>query len=205
MHAPVAHDDRNDDLEEQLAERFTAAWRSSVFGIVEAGRVLREARDKLPRGRFVEWLESRLHRTRRTADMLIAIADDPRIEKHASQMPSHWATLHSLTRLSDADFHRLRRDGTIHPEMMRKDLKQALGAGDHGGDGDGDGDGDEDEDDRRLRAEQEQREQAQAARRLVAQAKLAEFIYGLMDEHQLDADDVPLMFKELLSQFQPKA
>jgi DNA modification methylase len=115
MHAPL-------NLEDQLVDRFNAAWRSSVLGIVEAGRVLREARDKLPRGRFVGWVESRLHRTRRTADMLIAIADDSRIEKYISQMPTSWGTLYDISQLSGDDFDRLLGNGTICAEMQRRDL-----------------------------------------------------------------------------------
>jgi hypothetical protein len=118
-----------DRLEDLLAERFNAAWRQSVLGIIEAGRILREAREKLPRGRFVPWVKERLGRTRRTADVLIAIAEDPRIENHSSQMPASWRTLYDISRLGDEEFYRLLADGTINPDMQRSGSQQLGGSG----------------------------------------------------------------------------
>ena len=117
-----------------------ASW---VHGVIEAGRVLRDAQDRLPRGRFASWVESRLRRTRRSAEMLIAIAVDPRIANHGWP-PALWRTLYEITRLSDEDFYRLLEAGVIQPEMLRKDL--ALDGADDDGTKSDDEDNNDDED-----------------------------------------------------------
>jgi len=96
------HQNDPDRLEDHHASRFETTWGSSVHGIIEAGRVLREAQDRLPRGRFASWVESRHQRTRRSVEMLIAIAADPRIANHGSP-PTLWRPLYEITRLSDED------------------------------------------------------------------------------------------------------
>jgi hypothetical protein len=113
-----------DRLEEYYAARFELAWRRSVDSIIEAGKVLAEAKDRLPRSRFEPWVEKRLGWTRQSANRLIAVATDARIGTHGFQMPSSWRTLYDITRLDDAEFDRLLNEGTINPEMKRKDLKR---------------------------------------------------------------------------------
>jgi hypothetical protein len=48
-------------------------------------------------------------------------------------------------------------------------------------------------------------QQDRAPVRLVAENALAPIIYDLMTDHQLDAADLPLVFKALLERFSPKA
>src|ERR1700730_11948717 len=57
---------------EAYATRFQAAWRSSVESIIEAGRILVEAKGALRHGRFGTMLD-KLNLGARTAQMLMAI------------------------------------------------------------------------------------------------------------------------------------
>ena len=58
----------------------------------------------------------------RSARMLMAIARDERIRKHVSVLPPHWGTLAELTKLPPEVFAAKIADGTINPEMQRKDV-----------------------------------------------------------------------------------
>jgi hypothetical protein len=109
---------------QEWAKRIGAAWQKSLDGIFEAGRLLIDAKADLTHGGFTPMIESDLPFGERTAQMLMKIASDPRIAdpKHASLLPPHWATLHALTLLPDAEFKRAIEQKIINPEMARKDL-----------------------------------------------------------------------------------
>jgi hypothetical protein len=42
-------------------------------------------------------------------------------------LPPHWGTLYELTKLSDDEFEEKLADGTINPEMERKDIARSDG------------------------------------------------------------------------------
>jgi N6-adenosine-specific RNA methylase IME4 len=111
----------------EWAGRIVAAWRKSVDGILEAGRLLAEAKAVLPHGAFVDMVERELPFGARMAQMLMKIGADPRLAdaKHASLLPTHWYTLYELTKLSDQAFAVKLSTGEIHPGMERRDVVMA--------------------------------------------------------------------------------
>jgi DUF3102 family protein len=106
------------------ADRIRSAWQSSFDGIIECGRLLAAAKAELEHGEWLLLIETELQFKKRTAQSLITIAQDERFTKatHVALLPPHWGTLAELTRLPDDVFDKKIADGTIHPEMQRKDI-----------------------------------------------------------------------------------
>jgi Protein of unknown function (DUF3102) len=110
------------------ADRINAAWltgtRSAFEAAFEAGRILNEAKGKVPHGDFTGMVENDLLFNARTAQRLMVIAKDQRISNptHVSLLPLHWGTLYELSKLKDEQFEAALKDGTIHPDMERKDV-----------------------------------------------------------------------------------
>jgi N6-adenosine-specific RNA methylase IME4 len=116
---------------QKWADRIARAWLISLGAIIETGRLLVEAKegpDRLRHGEFIAMVNADLPFGRRTASMLMAVARDPRITNgnHGSHLPISWRTLYELTKLSDDDFNAKLIDGTINPEMERKDVAHTL-------------------------------------------------------------------------------
>jgi hypothetical protein len=77
-----------------------------------------------------EWgamVESDLPFNRHTAHKLMQIAGDKRLTNvsQGKHLPASWTTLYELTKLDDATFDQKLRDGSINPEMRRKDVARA--------------------------------------------------------------------------------
>jgi len=106
----------------EWAARIRAAWQSSVESIIETGRLIAAAKEQLEHGEFEAMVESDLPFGPRTARMLKNVAEDERIRNHGSVLPPSWRTLYELTKLEDDEFAAKLADGTIHPEMQRKDV-----------------------------------------------------------------------------------
>jgi len=107
------------------AARIKACWQASVEGIIEAGRLLTEARHAIGHGKWQEMCEKDLPFTPRTAQMLMAIAKDPRLTdaKRVSLLPPAWGTLYQLTKLDDKAFDAAIEQKVIRPDMERRDVK----------------------------------------------------------------------------------
>lgn len=112
------------------ATRITACWQASVKAILEVGSLLAEAKEALDHGDFGSMIETDLPFTARTAQMLMAISADPRLTnpKHVSLLPPHWGTLYELTKLDDKQFDAKVADGTIRPDLERKDVPRGARA-----------------------------------------------------------------------------
>jgi N6-adenosine-specific RNA methylase IME4 len=106
----------------------TTSWRRSTEAIIETGRLLADAKATLPHGAFGRMIASELPFDARTAQMLMAIAADPRLQNphHGSLLPPSWRTLYELTRLDDATLDARIADGTIRPNMERRDIALAV-------------------------------------------------------------------------------
>jgi hypothetical protein len=104
--------------------RIAEVWRKSVEAILEAGRLLIEAKAALPHGSFLYMVDSELPFKRSTAFRLMTIAADPRLTNgaHVQHLPPHWGTLYELTKLTDEQFEARLATGGIHPEMERRDV-----------------------------------------------------------------------------------
>ncbi len=92
--------------------------------MIETGPRLIAAKGELPHGQFEAMVEQDLPLGPRTAQRLRAVADDDELVNptHGSLLPASWRKLYELSRLPPARFHELIEDGTIHPEMRRKDV-----------------------------------------------------------------------------------
>lgn len=110
------------------AAEIIKAWQSTVHGIFETGNALIEAKTSLPHGEFEAMIASDLPFGPRTAQRLMVVADDRRLTKttHASHLPPSWMTLYELSKLDDVSFKARIADGTINPEMQRKDITNIL-------------------------------------------------------------------------------
>jgi N6-adenosine-specific RNA methylase IME4 len=106
------------------AARIVACWQASVTGILEVGRLLTAAKDALPHGEFEAMINAHLPFVPRTAQMLMAIAADPRLSnpKHVSLLPPSWGTLYELTKLSDEQFSVSLSAGKIRPDVERGEI-----------------------------------------------------------------------------------
>jgi hypothetical protein len=104
-------------------ERISQAWRDSVEAIIETGRRVLDAKEKLPHGEFTAVVKNDLPFGPRTAERLMAVADNPVISNatHGSHLPPSWRTLYELTRLPTPVLEAKIADGTINPGMERKD------------------------------------------------------------------------------------
>jgi hypothetical protein len=106
------------------AARITERWRASVESIIETGRLLLRAKEALPHGEFGAMCEHLLPFSARTAQMLIAVAEDQRLAnpQYIALLPASWGTLYDLTRLSDQEFESAIHDRKIYAEMERKEV-----------------------------------------------------------------------------------
>lgn len=111
------------------AANISNAFARSVQAIIETGRLLVEAKDALPHGEFLSMVESDLPFSKQTAQQLMTIARDPRIQKHDSVMllPPSWITLYELTQLDDDTFRRAVTAGVIRPEITRQEVRKLRG------------------------------------------------------------------------------
>jgi N6-adenosine-specific RNA methylase IME4 len=110
------------------AERIAKAWQSSLVGIFESGRLIAASKESLDHGEFLGMITDDLPFCARTAQRLMAIAADDRLTDatHVSHLPPHWGTLYELTKMSNDVFDASIIDGTINPEMQRKDVGREL-------------------------------------------------------------------------------
>src|SRR6266700_3394730 len=109
---------------DQWAAEISACWRQSVEAIIQTGRLIAAAKEALPHGEFTAMIESQLPFTARTAQRLMAIGTDARLTNptHVSLLPPSWGTLYELTTLDDEQLEAKFADGTIRPDMERREV-----------------------------------------------------------------------------------
>jgi hypothetical protein len=112
----------------QWATRISTAWQKSVESIIETGGLLIAAKAALDHGQWGQMVESDLPFSRQTAHKLMKIADDARLSNvaHVRHLPPSWGILYELTKLDDDTFDQKLRDGTIRPDMHRKDVARNI-------------------------------------------------------------------------------
>lgn len=106
------------------AAKINAEWRKSLESVIEAGRILLEAKASLLHGQFTLMVEQELDFNPRTAQRLMAIAQDVRLANPviSPRLPKAWTTLYELTTLTDEEFDRALKEEIIHPKMERADV-----------------------------------------------------------------------------------
>lgn len=110
--------------DEGWAARIAACWRQSAEAIIATGRLIAEAKEAMEYGEFTAMVEQALPFTARTAQMLMAIAADPRLTnpKRVSLLPPSWGAMYELTRLKDEDLDRGFAEGVIKPDIERNEI-----------------------------------------------------------------------------------
>lgn len=112
---------------QQYAKAITEAWQKSVDGIIEAGRLLIEAKadPELKHGEFEAMVNLKLPFTPSTARMLMIIARNSELAKreHVHVLPPSWGTLYELTKLPPETLRTCIEDGRITPKLERKDVR----------------------------------------------------------------------------------
>jgi len=102
-----------------------------VLAIIDVGKLLLGAKHTLPHGDFGPMIESdKVPFGWSAANQLMAIAGHSLLanSNHGKNLPSSWRTLYELTKAPDDALGGWLADGTIHPEIQRKDVKRLLRA-----------------------------------------------------------------------------
>jgi hypothetical protein len=125
------------DQVDTFAKQIRASWQKASASILETGRLLRQAQDKLSHG---EWgllfavddedgeRPTKLPFGVRTAQMLMKIAEHPVISnaKFISLLPPSWGTLARLTAIPEEALASMFTDGQITPETRVKDVDDII-------------------------------------------------------------------------------
>ena len=108
-----------------FAEHVRAALTKSVEGFLEAGDWLGKAKGALKHGEWIKMLET-VPLERSKAAMLMKIADHEVISnvEHVQHLPPSWGTLYKLTMLPSPLLEAKIGDGTINPQMERKQVME---------------------------------------------------------------------------------
>jgi hypothetical protein len=111
----------------EFVARICAAWRQSAEGILEAGRLLCEAKAQVEAGCFQQMVRDELPFSLGTARKLMAIANNPVLSKHVEALPPNWSVLHALTVLPTETLRARIEDGTITPRIKLSDVAALRG------------------------------------------------------------------------------
>lgn len=108
----------------RYVQRIQIQLNKTLQGFIEIGKILAEAEEKLGRKSWLDMVNYDLPFSRRTAEKLVKIAEDKRITNPAymQALPPHWTSLHELTFLDDDQFDDAIKNGSIHPDVERKDI-----------------------------------------------------------------------------------
>jgi hypothetical protein len=110
------------------ADRINDAWQKSINGILESGRLLIRAKDKLDHGNFEKMIQSELNFGENTAQRLMNIARNPTLANpdHGQLLPPSWRTLDELDRaerkLGEGTISRWLAEGTVTPKTERREI-----------------------------------------------------------------------------------
>jgi len=110
---------------EHAAGYITDAWQKAVDSIVETGRRLMEAKERVGHGNWLPTIEI-LPFSQQTANKLMTIAQHPDIANHAHgrDLPASWTTLYALTPLPPGEIPRRIKAREITPELDRATAQQ---------------------------------------------------------------------------------
>jgi hypothetical protein len=112
-------------------KRIKAALGKSVVGFIEAGRELTKAKKDLDaHGEWMPLVEVDLGMSISMADRLMKIGSHPILSKsaHGPNLPPAWRTIYELTKVPPHRLEAKLKDGTINPQMGRKDVAELLPA-----------------------------------------------------------------------------
>jgi Protein of unknown function (DUF3102) len=111
---------------DEFVKRISASWEKAVASIIETGRLLIEAKQELPHGAFQRMIDNRLPFGRRTAQMLMKIAEHPVLgkAKNFSHLPPSWSALHQLSYLPADEVEWLIKKKLLTSQTRYSDVKK---------------------------------------------------------------------------------
>ncbi len=111
--------------EESLAAQICFHWNKSLDGILEVGRLLNRAAEKLGKRHFKKTFVPKLPFSYTVAQRLRNLAKSRRINdpRYRPLMPFSWNTLTAIDNLSDAGFEYGIARGKITPKCQYKDIR----------------------------------------------------------------------------------
>jgi N6-adenosine-specific RNA methylase IME4 len=109
----------------EWAEVVRADLARSVEGFVAAGAHLAEAKEQMPHGEWLPWIEQELPIGVREVQRLIEVARHPVISNatHGSHLPASGRTLYELSRLEPPALEAAIAEGRVTPELERKQAR----------------------------------------------------------------------------------
>lgn len=113
----------------EAADYVSDSWRSAVESIIETGRRLVEAKQRVGRGNWLDAVQL-MPFGERTAQRLIEISRNPVLSNptYTSHLPASWMTLATLAQLPAEEVTALIDNGRITPELKQTEAR-ALVAG----------------------------------------------------------------------------
>ncbi|MYE01644.1 MAG: DUF3102 domain-containing protein [Alphaproteobacteria bacterium] len=134
---PVSADWTHDEI--LKASDIAMDFRRGVEFLVNCGEKLINAKAAMEHGRFERWIDECLPFGPRTGRQFMQIAGDINIRRHVekaktesdSVLPPEKTTLLELVGMNSVEFEGYVKDGVIHPEMKRGDIKRAQVAAAH--------------------------------------------------------------------------
>ncbi len=110
-------------VRKEYARQIREAYQKTIEGIFETGELLLAAKKSLAHGEFLDLVERDVPFSVTTADRLMKIASDRRLQSMPKgKLPAHWTVLHELSMLSDDEFKKLKP--SITPEIERAEVRQ---------------------------------------------------------------------------------
>lgn len=109
--------------------RFEAAFNRTIEGVITAGMILSEAKDRLAYGEWESMFRDHLLPiSKRTGNRLIGIARDKVLADGTnwSHLPYSWTTLYALSGIPINKLQKAIDAGLVFPEMTMKDVKIIL-------------------------------------------------------------------------------
>lgn len=110
---------------DEAAAHVSEAWQNAVESIVETGRRLIEAKQRIGHGNWLPTVE-RLPFGKSTAAALMKVAQHPDLSnfQHVGSLPASWGTLEVLAQLPEGEIPKRIDAGEITPELERSTAQQ---------------------------------------------------------------------------------
>ncbi len=111
---------------DEFAAWISDSWRSSMEGILETGRRLMEAKNKLPYGDYMKMIADRLPFGDSVALRLRKIAESPLFSNPApvQDLPHSYSVLYEMIAFSQKNFDNLLNSGAINKNTTRNEIIQ---------------------------------------------------------------------------------
>jgi hypothetical protein len=106
---------------QSFSEKISSAWRQATDSILETGRLLTEAENKLSELDFLNLIEV-LPFTQSTAIKLLTIGHSSHLENYKEHLPPHWTTIYELALMPEDQLRSEIETGHINPSTERSSV-----------------------------------------------------------------------------------